>query len=207
MENNQEQNGAIIAGYQHAFRVLQNGKSKLIRECETRNLPVLSGGKRRNGRNSGFTMIELLLVIAIMAGIFSAGIVNYRDFSRRQQLQSASRMIKADLRLTQERALAQEKPAGCQTLYGFRFSRLASNRYSVARTCINSGTMVTTNIKIVDLSSDFSINSFTPSPIYFLLLGKGTNIPTGAVQPIIVITQLSTGNTTGITVTSTGEIN
>lgn len=81
-------------------------------------------------QNKGFTMVEMVMVVVIMAILFTMGAANYRDYQQRQYLESAVLQVEADLRLAQQMALSgvkPEEPAGndCQSnnLSGYLFWR------------------------------------------------------------------------------------
>lgn len=81
-------------------------------------------------KSRGYSLIELTFVVATLVGIFSLGYANYREFQRRQYLDSAIRQTIADLRLAQQMAVSGYKPptpAGndCETqeLGGYIFDR------------------------------------------------------------------------------------
>lgn len=83
----------------------------------------------------GYTLIELLIVILIMALIFGLGIIRYRDFQRRQILTSAARTLITDLRFAQEKSLAGTKPTGCGTLTGYLLHRTSATGYNIQAMC------------------------------------------------------------------------
>jgi len=63
----------------------------------------------------GFTLIELLIVLAIMSIVLGAGLAVFRTGSNeRRDLESASRMLQADLRYAQRRALTEGRRIGIQ---------------------------------------------------------------------------------------------
>jgi type II secretory pathway pseudopilin PulG len=75
-------------------------------------------------------MVEMVMVVVIMAILFTMGTANYRDYQQRQYLESAALQVEADLRLAQQMALSgvkPEEPAGndCQSnnLSGYLFWR------------------------------------------------------------------------------------
>ena len=49
-----------------------------------------------NSNSKGYTLIEILVVISIMAILFTVGFAGYRDFSRRQVLLGAVNQIQGD---------------------------------------------------------------------------------------------------------------
>ena len=51
--------------------------------------------------NSGYTLIELIVVIAIMAILFSFGSANFREYARKKDVSNAALLMKGDLRLAQ----------------------------------------------------------------------------------------------------------
>ena len=61
-------------------------------------------------RQNGYTLIEILVVITIMATLFGFGYANFRDFSRRQALQGAVKQVQGSLRKVQQSAISGVKP-------------------------------------------------------------------------------------------------
>ncbi len=154
-----------------------------------------------------YTLIEILVGITVIALLFLFGYASFRDFSRRQAMNSAARTIRGDLRLAQEQALSGNKPANptdpkCEApnvLNGYYF-RAASTSYAIEVAC-SGGTVTAKN---VNLPSDISLTAPSPNPILFKVLGQGTNLT--ASDATIILTQAGTLNTQTITVTSGGEI-
>lgn len=147
----------------------------------------------------GYTLIELLVGMSIMAIIFSLGLASYRDFSRRQALTGITKSIISDLRMIQQKALSGEKrDSGCTTyLSGYRFD-ITSSGYDLKALCD-----VTPIVKQVNLSSQFITISSTADPIDFKVLGQGTNLTTTAT---ITITNTKISKSSIITVGVGGEI-
>jgi prepilin-type N-terminal cleavage/methylation domain-containing protein len=112
------------------------------------------GRKKRKIRqpaisSKGFTIVELVISIMIMGIIFSLGFANYRDFQRRQQLESAVRLVKGDLHYAQQLAIAGRKPADpagnpCETttLVGYVFDRTSNSTYQILARCEGGDVMV-----------------------------------------------------------------
>lgn len=177
---------------------LQLQGNEPVRKVKSEKLKVKSG--------TGYTLIEILVSITIIALLFIFGYASFREFSRRQAINSAVRVVRGDLRLAQQQALAGNKPADpkCNApnlLDGYYF-RAASTSYTIEAACSGvSGGPVTT--KSVSLSSDISMTAPSPNPILFKVLGQGTNISSTAT---VVLTQAGTNNTQTITITSGGEI-
>ncbi len=154
---------------------------------------------------SGYTLIEILVVLTVIGILFGAGFVGYRDFSRRQALAGAVKMVQGDLRVAQQSALSGIKPtgapcAGAQTLSGYYFRVVSTSRYQIQAFC--SGGSITTND--VNLPPNITISNPSPNPILFKILGMGTDIAPGGTS--IRVTQGSTGNYIDITIGSGGDI-
>ena len=149
----------------------------------------------------GYTLIELLIVISIMGLIIVGGYAGFRDFSRRQALTGQARMVEADLRQAQQKALAGDKGGCSGVLAGYQFA-VSGSSYSVTPVCSVANGLA----KDVPLSAGYTLALAPPvSGILFKVLGQGTNLAAGAVEQVIV-TQTATGKQTKIRVTAAGEI-
>ena len=148
---------------------------------------------RENG--SGFTLIEILVVISVIGIIFTIGVAAYNQFARRQLVNQTSQELRNNLRLAQSKALAGEKPQGCLGhLNGYQVN-FSANSYTVAALCDSLVTIGTYN-----LPSNVAIAG--PSSILFKVLGRGTEV-TGAL-PVVIS---GFDQTNWITVESAGGIN
>jgi prepilin-type N-terminal cleavage/methylation domain-containing protein len=163
-------------------------------------------------RNTGYTLIEILVALTIIGLLFGAGYANFRSFSQRQVLVGAVKQIQGDLRSAQQMALSSRKPdeLGCLTnsLDGIRFGLTTSAPYIYQiRAVCGSVEDNYPIIKEYEFPSDVTPApvTFTPNPIIFKVLGNGTNIPQGE-SVVITLTQTGTNNQATITVTSGGEI-
>lgn len=158
-------------------------------------------------KKSGYTLIDILVSLGILTLLFSVGYAGYREYARRQALTAAVRIIKGDLRYTQELALAGKKPVSCTVLDGYQFVLVSGNSYEVRATC--AGT--TYLDKSVSLSSNFvTLSNLTPNltpsnTIIFKSLGQGNNIPSGT-STAITVSQIGTTNTAVVNISSGGEI-
>lgn len=78
---------------------------------------------RKNKSNSGFTLVELLMVLAITAVMAGIGIATYFNLNQRNQVADMAERIVADLRSAQSNAQSQE--GGQQ--WGMHFDNTLSN--------------------------------------------------------------------------------
>ena len=156
-------------------------------------------------KSKGYSLVEVLVSLAIVGLLFTFGFASFRDFSRRQHLISVARTIRGELRSIQSKATSGEKPtnaecSGTNTLITFNFQVVSLTSYQVVAVC--SGGSVT--VKSVTLPSDTTMSS-NQNTISFKVLGQGTNVSAGS-GAIITLTQVGTANTTTVTVTSGGEV-
>ncbi|HJY98634.1 MAG TPA: prepilin-type N-terminal cleavage/methylation domain-containing protein [Patescibacteria group bacterium] len=152
---------------------------------------------------SGYTLIEILVGLTIIGLLFGIGYVNFRDFSRRQAIAGAGKLIQGDLRIAQQLALVGQKPDQSCILTGYNFDvDSAARSYSIYALCeTGPATEVT---KTVTLPPGIQIAAPSPNPILFKVLGTGTNLTSGTAD--IVLTQDLTANQYTVTVGSGGEI-
>jgi len=156
----------------------------------------------------GYSLVEVLVAISIIALIIFSGFVGYREFSRRQSLAGVNRTLQGDIRLTQELALAGKKPAACgvNALDGYYFFVSPPGGYQVIAVC---GATLTTE-KTVTLPTGFTLaalspNLTPPNSLLFKTLGAGTNIPAGQ-NTTVTLTQAVTLSTIVTTITAGGEV-
>lgn len=157
---------------------------------------------RNDNSNEAFTFVELLVSVTIVGILFAIGYVNFREFSRRQSVESVARKIRSDIRIAQSRALSGDKPAGCDTLIGYNFRVTSIAAYALEGVCGNGNTTT----KTIDLTgSGINIGTPSPNPILFKAVAQGTNIPAGQTASIVVtLTQANYSIT--VSVTGGGEI-
>ncbi|SRR5258708_7868791 len=149
----------------------------------------------------GYTLIEILIVLAITGILFTIGYNSFQDYSRQQALVAAARSMQTDLRQAQESAIAGTKPTGCVTLNGYQFNVLTSSTYEIDANCTNN----VIQIKLSSLPVGLTVATPNPNPIIFKSLAQGTNIPL-ANTATITITQTSTQNVRNVTIGSNGNI-
>jgi prepilin-type N-terminal cleavage/methylation domain-containing protein len=158
-----------------------------------------------------YTLIEILVAMTIIGTLFGVGYANFRSFSSRQIVLGATKNMQGDIRSAQEMALSGQKPndANCNSsgayLDGYNFTVLSSTDYEIRAVC--NGLPIGSALKTVNLSSGVTISSPLPSPnpIFFKVLGHGTNIGVGQ-SAVIRLIQTGTSNESTITIGSGGQI-
>lgn len=146
----------------------------------------------------GYTLIEILVVLAIMSLLFNFGSAGFRDFARRQALSGTAKNIQGDLRLAQANAATGQKPSGCTTtLDSYSFNVKSASRYTIEANCA-----VSTIVKDVNLPSGITISTPSLNPLKFKVLSQGTNLTSDWT---LTLSQTGT-NPVMVTVTPGGEI-
>ena len=146
--------------------------------------------------NFGFTLIELLVVASILIILSGIGIASYNQFNRRKILDKATQELKSNLRLTQGKALAGEKPVGCTGLLGHKLIFTTNQNYKIVAVCGSGEIPIKT-----DLALDQNVFKIgEPDEIFFKGLASGVEN-----EGTITLSFPDVGQTT-ITVTATGGI-
>ncbi|MEK7513537.1 MAG: prepilin-type N-terminal cleavage/methylation domain-containing protein [Patescibacteria group bacterium] len=84
----------------------------------------------------GFTLIELMVVVAISAVVMSGGIAAYRGFADKYQIKQAGSEFQTNLKLFQRKAMSGEKPTECLGGFeGIRVRRIDASNYAFQAQC------------------------------------------------------------------------
>lgn len=148
----------------------------------------------------GYTLIEVLVGLAIIGLLFTVGYAGYRDFAKRQVLNNTYEELKTNLNFARQTALSGEKPSTCLggSLLGAEVIFASNGRsYSIYAKCPSGSAGLRTGIAFPT-----GITVSGPTRILFNTLGKGTDL-TGNAQVILTHTD---GATRTVTVTQQGTI-
>lgn len=85
--------------------------------------------KRKIGDRSGFTMLELMVSLGIMAILIGSFVVNYRGGSRNSELGLAAQKLVSDIRMVQNSALGTTRYNGKVPIggWGLHFDKTSGN--------------------------------------------------------------------------------
>jgi len=152
----------------------------------------------------GYTLVEILIVIAIIALLMQGGLASYRSFSRRQLIVNVTRQVEGDLRLAQQQSLANARPAGVvcnppEKFAGIEFAVPTQTTYEIRALCTDGTKSV---VKAATLPPNTNFVRSSDHEIVFLPLGEGTDISSTWRLGLCAYNQ----DSTSLEVSETGEI-
>lgn len=93
----------------------------------------------------GYTLIELVIAIAIMGLMVGASIAGFNTLNKRQTVLNAGKEVMSAMRVAQQRASSGTKPTGCTQLYGYSVkATINTSTYSLSTVCSNATTVIKT---------------------------------------------------------------
>lgn len=155
-------------------------------------------------RFSGFTLVELLVVIFITGLLVNIGYGSYREYARNQLIVGATEQLRGHLRLAQQLSTSGNKPAtgvcSTQVLTGYRLNPAAASTtdYEIHALCAGGLNQLISTYTLRDRYPGVTFNAF--SPVTFNNLGRG-------VASGVTITLTSGSATRQIMITTGGQIN
>lgn len=114
-------------------------------------------------KRTGYSLIELIIVVGTLLLIASFGVARYNEFNERQSVQQAADTFISNLRLIQAKALSGDKPAGCDTLVGYTVEFGLKN-YTMYAECTD-GIIEATRVT-VDLPGNVNLSPSSGSVTY-----------------------------------------
>jgi len=153
--------------------------------------------------NLGFSLIELLFVLSLIALLFSLGMAQYNRFNRSQTLTRAKDELVSNLRLTQSKAMVAEKPTECgeNKLEGHRLEFINNHSYRIVAVC---DCVDCPEVKTAINFPSNVVKQSGPDEIFFRVLNRGVEF-IGSPPPL-VLGLVGSDETQMIDLTSAGEI-
>lgn len=149
--------------------------------------------------DAGFSLIELMVAIAIASIAFTIGIARYRDFNRNQTLKSAAQTVKNNLRHIQAQAKSGVKPINCGSNFnGYLVLYSSPTSYQSQVSCTGFDPTITTYTLPENIQIWFSAASFRFNNV------EGGIFPASDV--ILEIRSTQTLNYIDLTVSPSGDI-
>jgi len=86
-------------------------------------------------QKSGFTLIEMMVAIAIMIILTGMGIAGFIRFNDRQEVSNAAKQVQHIMRSAQSKARVKELPSGCTNLFSYEVHRSGGGPINVRANC------------------------------------------------------------------------
>jgi len=156
-------------------------------------------------RQSGYTLIEILIATSLFATLAGAGIAAFTTFNDRQATLESAKAMQGWLRAAQTKAQALEKPSGCNQLHSYRFTTVdESNQVTLTAICNSSNQLLGTQT----FTLAGGVVADVSTTLDFLVLRGGLSINGGASPSVALIVKKLGGITYrySFTVTQGGEI-
>ncbi len=135
--------------------------------------------QKDQSNRSGFTLVELLVVISILMTMLALGMSRYNAFNRRERVKQAALTLKATLRLALTKAISSQKPtSGCTTYLGVRVS-FTTGTYQTENECEPEGVILTADCALPDTRDCVILPTgitFLPVPASFTFLTRSNTV-------------------------------
>lgn len=143
----------------------------------------------------GFTLLELLITIAIIILVTGGAIASYRSFSTKQELVQEAQRVKNNLRAAQTAARSGSKPKdqACVIMDAIRVSFTSNVSYAIGAACNDGGNPPTpfiVNEKTTTLGSSVTLSLY-PAWLQFNVLSSGATFSNASSSVTICLTNSS----------------
>lgn len=160
-------------------------------------------------KTSGFTLIELIIVISVILVISITTLLNYNSYTDKQRVKQAGLTLRSDLRLAQTKAISGQKPFLCDETtilegYTVSFSTVcgSSGCYTIQPRCSTAGVTVDTTNETTTVYLPSGINfDRSYDPVTFSAVTGVTDLTSNLS---LVLT--GAGVTYTVTVTPSGSV-
>lgn len=142
---------------------------------------------------AGFTLIEILVSVAIIFLLTGLTLAGYGAFNKKQTVETAAYQLASDLRLAQQKAISGEKPVGCAGDLQSWQTVISSGSYYSTAICTDASPAP---LPVIAFPSN--VTSSTGTVAFFAI--------TGAFDSATDVTYIITGNFSGAIYTNTIEI-
>ncbi len=134
-------------------------------------------------RQSGFTLLELLVVFSLMTIITGIGFASFSSYSQHQEVNQAASDVKQAFNKARMDALSQVKPSDCSdtnALLGYKVNISAPGSYSIVAVCqLASPSPAPEDVHQLPGAVIFSGAANACSGVEFYTLSNTVSIPSG----------------------------
>ncbi|PWU22888.1 hypothetical protein C5B42_04870 [Candidatus Cerribacteria bacterium 'Amazon FNV 2010 28 9'] len=144
----------------------------------------------------GYTLIELVVVIGIIALLVGGSVAGYSTLNNRQLVLTSGKEVESVMRTAQQRAISGEKPSGCTNLLGYNVTAAnGSSAYTLNAICSGN-----TTIKMQSDQLRSGVTFGTAINVLFIGQVGGVSGTTGTISV------KSSSHTFTFTLSSSGDI-
>lgn len=155
------------------------------------------------GKNNGFTLLELTIVVSIILLFSAFSIANYTSFNEEKKLEQEAKKIVDTLNLASKKASSGD--SSCIDFRGYQVTFTTLN-YTLQSLCAPPGQGPTpTPVQTQTLPLGLAITPPSPSTILFKPLTSGTNLSSTATITVKLSTT-SQNKCISITVSTIGTV-
>lgn len=153
-------------------------------------------------RRSGFTLIELIVVIFIIILFSGMSIAYFGTFGEEKKLVDEVKRIEATLYLARSKANSADAadPSTCTDFRGYRVSFVDPSTFDLEKNCGGTYTLIQEHV----ISQGITISSSTPLRVLFRPLNVGTDL---TAPTTITLRNAKTSSCIDISLTPLGVIN
>jgi prepilin-type N-terminal cleavage/methylation domain-containing protein len=137
---------------------------------------------RKLRKLSGFTLIEMMIVLVIIGTLTLTGVAAYSRYNADQRLKQTALSLKNNLRLAQTDASSALNPPGCAEFNGY-IANLSISGYSIQPVC--DGTP-TNPIKSLSFTPDITFLNLPQTTIMFGVLTNGITNVNNSIDLVLV---------------------
>ncbi len=148
----------------------------------------------------GFTIVELLLIIAVITVLGGFGIANYSSFRNSKVLEEQVDVVVADIRETASRARSQES----DNQWGIHFDNPAGNNNDYYQIWYGASYAGGTITERVNLSPGLNFTDPASAASEDVIFSKATGLPTASAT--IVIQSSATSASGTIQISTQGQV-
>lgn len=148
--------------------------------------------RKRKGKNTGFTLFELVIVLAIISALTAISVANYRDFEKKVVLDNLALDVSLSIRLAQVYGLNVRGQSGnFNESYGIHFESTENMQYILFRDPDRGGASGSdfgytgSNVEIYSISGGYSIADVCA--VRTAASGGGTDCFSGAMTDFDIV--------------------
>lgn len=157
-----------------------------------------------NNQNHGFTIIELVVVIAILTLISVSSFVGFNKYNNTLKLNSEAENLKTNINEAKSSALSGfiYKCTASQSLYGYKLSIDSASTYSLYEVCIDNGTGVKISNQLINKKFNLQTGlTFNPTGVSVTFLAVS-----GIPESSAVFKLVNGSSSSSVSVDSSGII-